>query len=77
MEFKYTKNPIIQNKYSMKENNPAGDFFEELSEQDLNLVSGGTFIEYSRAIAIVQGLKGNYGQFCTISAECAGTHSCE
>ncbi|SEO06355.1 bacteriocin-type signal sequence-containing protein [Terribacillus saccharophilus] len=77
MENKFTKKTFIQNKYSMNKKNPAGDLFEEISEQDMSQVSGGTSNWASKNLANARGLKGNYGQICTLSAECgAFTKSC-
>lgn len=54
------RNPVLRGDY----NNPAGDVMKELSEIDLDRVTGG--IDY----------KSNYyscGYFCTITGECQGT----
>jgi hypothetical protein len=76
MENKFTKNAIIQNKYSMTKKNPAGNLFEEISEQDMSLVAGGTNDWASKTAADIMGLGNNYGRICTISAECATTNPC-
>lgn len=73
---KLLKNPIIQNKYSMKEKNPAGNLFEEISEQDMSLVTGGTNDWVSKQVADIAGLGNNYGRVCTVSAECNLTSPC-
>ncbi|SEO09432.1 hypothetical protein SAMN04489762_3475 [Terribacillus saccharophilus] len=76
MESKFIKNFDIQNKYSVNEKNPAGNLFEEISEQDLSLTSGGTSDAVSKVLANRWGLAGNYGQVCTLSAECALGQAC-
>ncbi|ANC22990.1 MULTISPECIES: plantaricin C family lantibiotic [Bacillus cereus group] len=70
----FSKNPVLQNKYSMAEKHPAGNLLEEINEQEMNNVNGG--YNLSAAIAHAAGLKGNYGKMCTYSAECMGTISC-
>lgn len=57
------------------ENHPSGNLFEEISEQDLSLVAGGTNDSVSKWVAKKRGMKG-YGGICTISAECNFTQSC-
>ncbi|KAA0806317.1 hypothetical protein COA05_30890 [Bacillus thuringiensis] len=70
------KNPVLQNKYSMKEKNPAGDLLQEVNEQEMQEVNGGLGGAESRAIAKRMGLGDNYGTMCTVSAECMFTISC-
>ncbi|RWQ71006.1 plantaricin C family lantibiotic [Bacillus cereus] len=71
------KNPVLQNKYSMKEKNPAGDLLQEVNEQEMQEVNGGVLgPAESRAIARKMGLGNNYGSMCTVSAECMFTISC-
>ncbi|GLI86439.1 hypothetical protein ANABIO32_42450 [Rossellomorea marisflavi] len=76
MERNFTKNPTIQITHSMKEKNPAGNLFEEISEQDLSLVTGGTNAWVSKKLANIEGLGNNYGRVCTLSAECNATSPC-
>lgn len=73
---KFTKNPIIKNKLAINEINPAGNLFEEINEQDMSLIAGGTNDAISGAIANAVGLGNNYGMACTWSAECNGTTPC-
>ncbi|NFA60701.1 plantaricin C family lantibiotic [Clostridium botulinum] len=55
------KNPVLRNKFSNNEENPAGDLLVEVSEQDFSLnISGG----YDS-----KGL-GNTGKRCSWSREC-------
>ncbi|RWQ71007.1 plantaricin C family lantibiotic [Bacillus cereus] len=70
------KNPVLQNKYSMKEKNPAGDLIQEVNEQEMQEVNGGIGPAESRSQARRMGLGDDYGSLCTISAECLFTISC-
>ncbi|MBK1813751.1 plantaricin C family lantibiotic [Clostridium sp. YIM B02505] len=55
------KNPVLSNKYSVSENNPAGDLLVEIREQDFtDSVTGGYDSE---------GL-GNQGKKCSLTREC-------
>lgn len=58
------------------DNHPAGNLFEEISEQDMSLVAGGTNDWVSKTVADIAGLGSNYGRVCTVSAECNGTSPC-
>jgi hypothetical protein len=69
MKTSILKSPITQNKHSIKTKNPAGNLFEEINEQDMSLVAGGTNNWVSNKIAKRRGLGGD-GAICTVSAEC-------
>lgn len=58
------------------DNHPAGNLFEEISEQDMSLVAGGTNDWVSKTVANIAGLGSNYGRVCTLSAECNATSPC-
>lgn len=59
-----------------KRKHPAGNLFEEIGEQDMSLVAGGTNDWVSKSLAAIAGLGNNYGRVCTVSAECNGTSPC-
>ncbi|QHZ48134.1 plantaricin C family lantibiotic [Bacillus sp. NSP9.1] len=68
------KNPILRR--NNNENHPSGNLLEEIREQDMSEIAGGTTDAVSAAIARSVGLGNNFGKYCTWSAECAGTVSC-
>ncbi|ARV46865.1 plantaricin C family lantibiotic [Bacillus inaquosorum] len=69
------KNPVLRSK-KLNEKHPAGNLLEEINEQDMSSIAGGTTDAYSKSLANRAGLGNNYGQYCTVSAECFGTISC-
>lgn len=58
--------------------NPVGDLLEELNEQDMRKVIGGTWYTSAESRKYCKtATLGSYGAFCSISAECnAGSGSC-
>ncbi|WP_061860238.1 plantaricin C family lantibiotic [Priestia megaterium] len=73
---KFLKNPVLQSKHSLDVENPSGNLFEEISEQDMSAMAGGTNDWASKQAANLTGLGNNYGRVCTLSAECNGTDPC-
>ena len=60
MSRKALRNPIERDSFE----NPAGDVMKELTELELDVVSGG--IDY-------KSNRNSCGYFCTITGECQGT----
>jgi len=58
------KNPVLRNKMGMEVTIAAGNVFEEISEQDMNAATGGTFG--------LSAYLGNKGYVCTLTFECQG-----
>ena len=54
----------------------SGDLMQEIDENQVDAVSGGTNAYISKKIARGMGLGNNYGSNCTLSAECATTIAC-
>lgn len=73
---KFLKNPVLQSKLSLNVDNPSGNLLEEISEQDMSAMAGGTTDAVSKTLAFQYGLGRNYGETCTWSAECAATVRC-
>jgi len=73
---KIVKNPVLQSKFSLNVDHPSGNLLEEISEQDMSAMAGGTTDAVSKSYAQRAGLGNNYGMFCTVSAECHATISC-
>ncbi|GAA0748815.1 plantaricin C family lantibiotic [Clostridium oceanicum] len=57
------KNPVLKNKFSNNEKNPAGDLLLEVSEQDFSLNISGAEAYNSEGL-------GNSGSKCSWSREC-------
>ena len=53
----------------------AGDLMQEIDDNQVDAVSGGTNDYISKKLAANMGLAG-YGSNCTLSAECATTIAC-
>lgn len=56
------KNPVLRNKSSNNEKNPAGDLLIEVSEQDFSLYAGKSGYDSVKL--------GNSGKSCSLSREC-------
>lgn len=66
------KNPLLRNAQNSNEDLASGNLLKEITDNQLEAISGGTNDWVSKAKANIAGLGNNYGRVCTVSAECQG-----
>ncbi|MBZ9626041.1 plantaricin C family lantibiotic [Clostridium sp. FP2] len=70
------KNPLLRNAKNYNEDLASGNLLKEITDNQLETISGGTNDWLSKKAANMAGLGNNYGRVCTVSAECDFTNLC-